>query len=771
MEALRRQIQKRLGSTPMPQELQERVLTAWRRLGNSAVAVRSSATVEDLPGAAFAGQQETFLNVTSAASVIEAIRSCWASLWSERAVAYRRRRGVGQESIAIAVVVQQMVPADAAGVMFTADPISGGRSSIVIDANPGLGEAVVAGLVTPDRFVLTRKPIRLKEHRAGRRELLIRAKEGGGTEQVDAPPAPAGGTVVPSRALRRLARVGIRIERHFGSPQDIEWAWVRDGSGAVDCRILQARPMTALAHPPKVSAAMRLVVPMLIEMWPSRPYPLDVTTFTGALESAVGRFLAAMVGKGAPKPEDALVEEDGVVLRFEPPAARPSPSLIAAVLAAFWRTRRYRPQAWAADPIVGEVIAAARELEAREAAALSWAGVIETLHRALGLVGRAMQLRECYAPPAILKLGGLWLRLAVTRQRNRLGLLLGGVETKTSETNRALEELAGGVRATPALRKLFSAHAAAGLPEALNGTPEGEIFLRGLGEFLARYGHREIGLTISQGAWKDRPDSVLGILKALAAAAPRPAPQIADWERARDQVLAESLLGRRLFRRGFLRALAGARALMQLREDTHFYATMALPVVRRLALELGRRLAQLGVLRAPEGVFHLRLEELEALGGTWPPPNDVQGQLRDLAARRQALRESLASRPLFDPGLLAAVRRDPGVSGVLLTGAPGSPGIARGPVRVIRSEADFGNLLTGDVLVASVTNPAWTPLFTRAAAVVVDAGGAASHAAIVAREYGVPAVMGTGDGTTRLADGRIVIVDGTRGMVLEEQGR
>ena len=211
----------------------------------------------------------------------------------------------------------------------------------------------------------------------------------------------------------------------------------------------------------------------------------------------------------------------------------------------------------------------------------------------------------------------------------------------------------------------------------------------------------------------------------------------------------------------------GVAALFALREDTHFYATMALPVVHRVALELGKRLQRTGTLCRPEDVFHLRLEELADAGPSWPPPADVLERLAATAERRRLKRESVESRPFFDPGLLGTpgVHRPPGV---LLAGTPGSPGVARGPARIVLDEAGFAALRDGEVLVAPLTNPAWTPLFARAAAVVVDTGGAASHAAIVAREYGVPAVMGTGDGTTKLADGQVVIVDGTRGVVIEE---
>jgi pyruvate,water dikinase len=216
-------------------------------------------------------------------------------------------------------------------------------------------------------------------------------------------------------------------------------------------------------------------------------------------------------------------------------------------------------------------------------------------------------------------------------------------------------------------------------------------------------------------------------------------------------------------RRCFLGLLAAARRFIELREDTHFYATSPLPTIRRCGLELGNRLREAGVLETPEEVFHLTFDELAAIGKTWPPSEAEIRHLRGLVRHREAKRESLRDVSIVDQRLLPA----PMATGqALVAGTPGSPGIARGPVRVIRSAVEFGKLRPGDVLIAPYTNPAWTPLFQRAAAVVVDSGSAGSHAAIVAREYGIPAVMGTVDGTRRLQDGQQVVVNGDQGLVL-----
>ncbi|HET7093562.1 MAG TPA: PEP-utilizing enzyme, partial [Thermomicrobiales bacterium] len=320
----------------------------------------------------------------------------------------------------------------------------------------------------------------------------------------------------------------------------------------------------------------------------------------------------------------------------------------------------------------------------------------------------------------------------------------------------------------PTLATLFETENASRLAARLVEIPAGRAFLTEMDRFLDIYGHRETTISLaSQPTWKDAPEIVFGLLQGLARA-PRPVRGRPDWEIAREEALARPLARLPFVRRLFLKALAAARRAMALREDTHFSLTLPMPTVRRAGLELGRRLRQIGALAAPEDVFHLRVDELAALGRRWPLPQAERDRLRDLVQRRAAKRASLADAPLIDPRLLPAAPIPDGET--LVAGTPGSASVAEGPVRLIHSAAEFGTLRPGEVLVAPYTNPAWTPLFQRAAAVVVDTGGAASHAAIVAREYGIPAVMGAAGATMRLVDGQRVRVDGDRGVVLPASG-
>ncbi|RPJ27015.1 MAG: phosphoenolpyruvate synthase [Chloroflexi bacterium] len=767
---LSQRIQNLLQEISMPRQVSDEVLKGYRQLDGGAVAVRSSATAEDLPEAAFAGQQETFLNVMGEQALLDAVRACWSSLWSERAMLYRGRQMVDQNTVKLAVVVQKMVPAEVAGVLFTANPVSGARDEVIIDASPGLGEAVVSGMVTPDHYIVSKRSRRVKEQRLGRREVIVRPKMGGGTEQINSTQGASDAPALPLQAIRKLSQLGIEIERHYGSPQDIEWAWVNDKTKTGRFLILQARPMTALPEPlPHISGPVRTVLPMLAEMWPTRPYPLDMTTFTGAVERAIGNFLVTIIGRSAPNPDEALLEEDGVVLQLNPPQVHPSLSMLFMPWLALWRTRHYDPARWEADPLLPELLAKARALEGRDLQSLTWTQNIETLHESLALIPRAMELRERYFPQALLGLAGLLLLLGLAGRRDRFGALVSGVRTKTTETNQALEDLATQIRTDPVLQNLFQRTETHALQDKLETSKEGQIFLKRFDLFLERYGHRETALTISQPAWKDQPEVVLGILKVLAETELQQTEREAAWQRTRDDLLANSILGTRLLRRLFLKSLTHARAFFQIREDTHFYATLMQPTIRRASLELGRRLLQAGALEEAEEVLHLRLDELESFGRQWPPSEETVAQIREVVAHRKAKRESLANKPMVDPRLLAVASQAQAGEDVLLHGTSGSPGIARGPARVVLDVSEFGKLKAGDVLVAPVTNPAWTPLFQRAAAVVVDAGGAASHAAIVAREYGIPAVMATMNGTKELKDGQWIQVDGARGLVMKAE--
>jgi pyruvate,water dikinase len=754
----------------IPPELREAIAGAYAELGGGPVAVRSSATAEDLPGAAFAGQQDTYLNIVGEEAVVDAVRRCWGSLWTERAVAYREKRGIDAAEVRIAVVVQRMVQSEAAGVLFTANPVTGDRAQIVVDASTGLGEAVVSGLVTPDHYVLDASG-RVTSFTPGRREVVIRGTAGGGV--VHETGDPATGEALPRAALAELARLASEVAARFGRPQDIEWAYA---GGRVS--LVQARPMTALPPAPvgSLNPVQRKVGSVLLEYLPVRPYPIDMTTWLPYGPAGMMAKVAAAFGiKGVF--EDFLQEEDGVVYRLVPRSPRVTAGLMAIPFRLVRRARRYDPARWTEDPRFQTFLAANRELAARDLASMPWPELIRVPRQALDLVRPVTDLRTDYLPGTGLALLRLLMAVKLLRRGALFGELMTGARTRTSDANQALEALAEEARATG----------------ALYADPMPSGFAAKLRDFLAEYGHRETvtPILVTPPTWGEAPEIVLGTIRVLASKPPSPAPA-ADGAAAeagasgaaagvgvggaaagagkatlRAGGAFERLLRHPLLRAGRRRArvvrwVEAARAGHAFREDSHFYFTLPLPILRRSLLEIGARLRDAAVLQRPEDVFHLRLEELESIKDLAASDECLDG-LRAAVQQRAAKREELSGVRLIDPRAIFPVR-DAGTA--IVTGTPAGGGSATGPVKVIRDPAEFGSLTSGDVLVCPYTNPSWTPLFQRAAAVVVDTGSAASHAAIVAREYGIPAVMGTAGGTSTLVDGQVVTVDGDAGTVV-----
>lgn len=758
----------------VPGDVADAVRAAYRELGGGAVAVRSSATTEDLPEAAFAGQQDTFLNVVGEDDVLDAVRRCWASLWSERAVDYRESRGIDHGRARIAVVVQRMVAAEFAGVTLTSDPVSGDRHRVVVDAYPGLGETVVSGMVTPEHIVVDSRRSRVVVRSAGRGEVVVRPRGEGGTERVAG--APPRGAELPESVLWRLVRIGRDVERYFGGrPQDIEWAWTAEGG----VYVVQARPMTALPAPPgrherhkrherppgARARFERMMTSTLAEILPIRPYPIDISAWVAPLIGQFEEPSKEATGFSVPSPDRLFVEEDGVVVGLEMPM--PSFTWRAVTLAPVNLVRtamRRDPGRWRADPVIGAMRRRARELRERDFGGASWADLIAVLDEGPRIAARMLELRLRYLPRTFLALAGLYAVLSALRRRRLMGALLSGVDTLTTDANRELEAMAATIRADAGRGRLPELKGAELSYDRLREVAPG--LADELDAFLERYGHRDTAtpLLITPPPWRDRPDIVLGILKGLASEPPPPA-GTHPAERAERELFAHPLLRwaptpPRTAVRALLRQ---ARWFQQVRDDTRFLAMLPVPAMRRAILEMGRRLVEAGVLDAPEDTFHLRLDELRraGAGAAWPPPPELRAELRASVTRRKAKRAELAG------SVLVPVRPSGRAGGdVVLRGTPGSAGIAEGPVRVIHDVGEFGSLRNGDVLVAAYTNPAWTPLFRRAAAVVVDTGSVASHAAIVAREYGIPAVMATVHATTRLTDGQRVRVDGDHGLVL-----
>ncbi|MFJ5695702.1 PEP/pyruvate-binding domain-containing protein [Arthrobacter sp. NPDC093125] len=740
----------------VPEALRMEIAGAYASLGGGAVAVRSSATAEDLPGAAFAGQQDTFLNVDGEEAVVRAVRDCWASLWTDRAIAYRRRRGIDPHEVAIAVVVQKMVPADVAGVLFTANPVTGERSEIVVDAGQGLGEAVVSGRVTPEHYVLDRSG-RILSFEPGGGEVVISAAAGGGTKE-RAGSRSYGPTFAPER-LMELADLARKAQEHFGRPQDMEWALA---GGRV--YVLQSRPITALPPPPpKLNAIQRRVGPFFVEMFQVRPYPLDVSGWMMQGILAMLHGMAGSVGVVFPTVEALLPEEDGVVVQLVPPVPRPTVRTLAAPVTLVRRARQFPLSGWKQDLRFTSFLGQVERLNGRDPQPLRWSEVVLMAQECFGAMRGITDLRISYLPGIFLPVLKLRMLLLLLGRTGLASALIAGAETRTSQANSALDELAAMVRADPWLARAFAETETPILLQLVEREPAYAAFRKAFTSFLHEYGHREtVSVVLSSSpTWSDAPEVVLGLIKALLGRRPNRADQTGT---ALAELQRHPALRFTPLRRQVLAAVGAVRAGMAFREDSHFYATKVIPPMRRAYRELGRRLVAAGVIDDIQDVFHLRFEELASMtDDDGALPASLRQRYRPLVLARAAKRRELEGIPLLDPAVL--FRKARRTAGALVSGTPASRGRAEGPVRVIRGPDEFGRLRSGDILVCPYTNPSWTPLFQRAAAVVVDMGGLGSHAAIVAREYGIPAVMGTGTGTSVLADGQRVVVDGSAGAV------
>src|SRR5215211_5993657 len=759
---------------------------------DAAVAVRSSATTEDLPSASFAGQQTTSLNVRGEDELLEAVRRCWASLSSARAIAYRERRGFPHDRVAMAVVVQRLVPAEVSGILFTANPVSGARDEIVVNAAFGLGEAVVGGLTTPDSFTLDRKTLAVKERQTGRQEVETVLTERGTTERRLGRERGAPSTLSDAQ-LAQLGEIGGKVERHFGVPQDIEWAY------AGGCFwVLQARPITNL--PPAPLKDVRWEPPFPDSAWWRRQVVENLPEPLSPL------FDELYLREGLELSIEAMMELFMPHFRLEDFADRP----FFASINGYAYTRANYKVSWGKVPVILRatfeefrmIFGDAMLAYWREQALPSYLAKIERW-KAVELAGASDERLLAGVRELAVEDARYWFACALMIARAKVtdallgrflavrgsnltsGTLLRGFPSPTVDAETELQVLAERVRASEELQAIVTDTPAANLLEALEGTPAGRAWLAAFARYLARYGHQVYNLDFVVPTQADDPMPVLLSLKVMAR---QPGGDARARQRAiaaeRDAGAEETAraldpLSRRLFR-----ALLGlAQRFGPDREQALFYMGAGWPTLRRLALELGRRLAGSGSLFAAQDVFFLETSEIEAAiaareGGEAVP------ELARLARGRRELRESrkrlhpppvvpLDHRLRFGPIDMSAweTQRRNEPAGPVLRGFAVSPGKVRAPASVIRSPEDFSRMEPGTVLVCPTTTPAWTPLFSQARGLVTDVGGVLAHGSIVAREYGIPAVLGTGQASQRIRHGQLVTVDGDGGEVLLEESR
>jgi rifampicin phosphotransferase len=791
-EAAAEKIHALFARAATPDDVAAEVRAAYDRLANAegeAVAVRSSATAEDLPGASFAGQQETYLNVRGERALMGALKACWASLWTARAMAYRGRQSIAPASVSLAVVVQQMVPAEAAGTLFTADPVGGRRDRSVINAAWGLGEAVVGGEVAPDTLVVDKGSRRIISRETADKELMtIYTEEGTGQRSV--PEARRREAVLDDEAVAVLARYGARIEDHYGVPQDIEWA-LAGGKFF----ILQSRPITNL--PPSPPGDVRWEPPFPGSAWWRRQVVENLPEPLSPL------FDELYLREGLELSIDALMAFFGMTyLRLEDFADRPffttingyaysranyklnwstTPAILRATIDEFRILFGDEMTTYWGEQALPSYLTKIERWRAVDLGTASdeqlLAGVRElALEDARYWFACALMIGRAKLTDALL---GRFLTLAAPNRSLTSGKFLRGFPSPTVDAETELEVLADQVRASDELRALVTATPAASLPETLRSTPTGRDWLAAFARYLDRYGHQVYNLDFVVPTQADDPLPVLLSLKAMVQ-------QRRSDPRARQRALvadratlveetARSLdpLRRRLFRL----LLGWAQRFGPDREQALFYMGAGWPTLRRLALEMGRRLTERGSLLTVEDVFFLETPEIEVAISA-QTVDRVRAELANLARERRDLREvrkHLHPPPVVPPGHRVRFgpidmsawetqrRNEP--TGAVLRGFAVSPGRVSSPASVIRSPEDFSRMEPDTILVCPTTTPAWTPLFSHARGLVTDVGGVLAHGSIVAREYGIPAVLGTGIATTRIRSGQTIRVDGDAGTV------
>jgi pyruvate,water dikinase len=804
----------------IPADIAEAVRAAYTALGPDApVAVRSSATAEDLPFASFAGQQDTFLNVVGADAVLAAVRQCWASLWTDRAVSYRATHRISPAAVSLAVVVQQMVDAAVAGVLFTANPLTGRRHEAVIDASPGLGEAVVSGAVNPDHFVVDSATRRILERRTGSKKVAIRPLPGGGTARIEQPDSRSRACLDDAQLLA-LERLGRRAEVHFGAPQDLEWAI--DGGGTA--WLTQSRPITTLyplPEPRRGRDGTRVYLCFSLAQGLTRPLtPMGLAGFR-----LIASSVARAAGFDVPVPHDGPPPyvQAGQRLFFDlTPVVRSAvgraivPRVFdimearsAAVLRGLFADPRFSVTSrspWRVLRHIGPVAARARVPESllralfRPEAALRRAERFGERFRAALVVPAgstpAQRLdhverilgRELFpVVPNILPLPALGFALLAAAGRllapgagpGALQPVLRGLPNNvTTEMDLALWHLASAIRADAGAAAAFEDAVSdkAGVAELVRRYRARElpaVVQSGLAGFLGRYGHRAVAeIDLGMPRWSDDPAHILGVLaNYLRMDDPAQAPDRLFSKAARDAESQVERLAAAARERGRLRgvlvraALKRTRMFAGLRELPKYHLVEALAAVRRQLQALGAELTAAGSITAADDVFFLDLAEVrEGLAGR---------ELRQVVAqRREAYAQELGRRHiprvLLSDGtepeaLQAAAGTGPGSAG-LLAGTPASAGTVTAPARVIL-EPQGAHLEPGEILVAPSTDPGWTPLFLTAGGLVMEMGGPNSHGAVVAREYGIPAVVGVPDATSLIVTGRSVTVDGAAGTV------
>ncbi|MGW0287235.1 rifamycin-inactivating phosphotransferase [Streptomyces sp. NPDC003236] len=778
-------IRRAIEDTPVPGDIAARIRRALVRHGEQAAyAVRSSATAEDLPTASFAGQQDTYLNVVGPTAVLRHVSRCWGSLFTERAVTYRRRNGIDHRTVHMAVVVQLMVFPQAAGILFTADPVTGNRNVATVDAGFGLGEALVSGLVNPDVFKVRDDEV-VAEAIAAKR-LAVHAMPGGGTREAAIDGRRQEQPALTHAQVVRLVRLGRRIEACFGRPQDIEWCLVDDGF-----QIVQSRPITTLfpvpeagdqenhvyvsvGHQQMMTDAMKALG---LSMWKLtamvRMHDAGGRLFvdvTGRLASPASRAgLLDLVGRSDPLTRDALetvLDREGFVPSL-PDAAPGGPPAGAA------------PAPVETDPaVVTELIersrksvaALERDIRAKTGPEL-FDFLLEAFEEHRRVLGDPLNIQVIMAGME----ATWWLNDKLYEwlgEKNAADTLtLSAPGNVTSEMGLALLDVADVIRPHAEVVAFLRSVEDDGFLDELVKLPGGSGARDAIEDYLDRYGMRCVGeIDITRPRWREHPSALVPvILDNVRNFEPGAAKRRFEQGRLEARKKEQDVLTRlRALPDGERKAAEAKRMIDRVRtfigyrEYPKYGIVSRYFVYKRALLEEAGRLVRAGVLAEREDVFHLTFQEFHDVVRSNQVDHGLIQQRKDAFRSYQAL---TAPRVLTSDGecVNGAYRRDDAPAGALI-GLPVSAGAVEGRARVVLDIAE-ADLEAGDILVTAYTDPSWSPLFVGIAGLVTEVGGLMTHGAVIAREYGLPTVVGVERATRLIRDGQRIRVHGTDGYV------
>ncbi len=801
----------KIRSLSMPDQLLEGIKKRIEEIDGAALwAVRSSAVAEDLEDASFAGQYDTILGLTGVSEVADAVLSCWASFFNAHAIKYKHERGI--IDFHGAVVVQSLVSADSAGVCFTLDPLTGDRDRVVINANFGLGESVVSGLVTPDTLTVQKSNLQVLARNVATKEIKTVPAPGGSTEVAVEDTSKNLASLTDDQAIK-ICELAITIEQQTGRPVDIEWAVRGD-----DVYILQSRPVTAGMEPiveepppgwvPELNTPIDPEYPLysngnISEVLPGCITPLSWSYIAPTIEHAFrnqGIELGSMTNRGPEyqvlgfffhRPYICVSFMEAAALRTPgmspdtiheefvgPPETTTSPMTLRDLMPDRWpaiyrivSTFIKKTRTVGSDVIECERLIKIQQQESTPEKLQKWPD--EQLIDAVKFTREMSKLSNVHIWASsfavvyfglLRKLSDLWL---CDKNGSIAAQLVTGIGALPSaDPAFGLYQLARHALKAKAILKIFvETSDNQALLDRLSSSDEAFEFRAAFEAFLADYGHRAVcEAEFRNPCWREDPAQVIGLIRNFMAPGLTPPEEIRERQNRIRTESAASIKALVLPKRVLLnRVLRAARHNIELREKLKDLIVLRSDRARRVYSEIRSRLVTRGLIENPDDIYFLIGSEVrELIEGKISP--DAALKIVERRGREFSWSQSL-SLPKIIEGEAKPLTDDDFSADSQLQGMGVSPGLVEGTARVILDPRRESHIKPGEILVAPVTDAGWTPLFINAAGLVVDVGGLLSHGSVVAREYGLPAVVGVTGATKRIKSGDRIRINGSSGVV------